>query len=126
VGGLCTVPRTACLGQLWGLPSSPSAGVLAFVLYPVATGFWLARQSADSYVKLANDPIFLRAVINTCVFLVVGDQREDGAGAGPVRLLHARRAGGSNVLSVLFILPWAVPSIPTILSFRFMLNPNGA
>jgi len=27
-------------------------------------------------------------------------------------------------LSVLFILPWAVPSIPTILSIRFMLNPE--
>jgi multiple sugar transport system permease protein len=25
---------------------------------------------------------------------------------------------------VLFILPWAVPSIPTILSLRFMLNPE--
>jgi multiple sugar transport system permease protein len=29
-----------------------------------------------------------------------------------------------KVLSVLFILPWAVPSIPTILSVRFMLNPE--
>jgi multiple sugar transport system permease protein len=28
------------------------------------------------------------------------------------------------VLSLLFILPWAVPSIPTILSVRFMLNPE--
>ena len=27
-------------------------------------------------------------------------------------------------LSALFIIPWAVPSIPTILSFRFMLNPE--
>jgi len=27
-------------------------------------------------------------------------------------------------LSVLFILPWAVPSIPTILSVRFMFNPE--
>src|SRR5258708_4713892 len=27
-------------------------------------------------------------------------------------------------LSVLFILPWALPSIPTILSIRFMLNPE--
>jgi multiple sugar transport system permease protein len=27
-------------------------------------------------------------------------------------------------LSVIFILPWAVPSIPTILSMRFMLNPE--
>ncbi len=27
-------------------------------------------------------------------------------------------------LSLLFILPWAVPSIPTILSIRFMFNPE--
>jgi len=27
-------------------------------------------------------------------------------------------------VSLLFILPWAVPSIPTILSVRFMLNPE--
>jgi len=29
-----------------------------------------------------------------------------------------------KALSVIFILPWAVPSIPTILSLRFMLNPE--
>jgi multiple sugar transport system permease protein len=29
-----------------------------------------------------------------------------------------------RILSGLFILPWAVPSIPTILSVRFMLNPE--
>ena len=27
-------------------------------------------------------------------------------------------------LSVIFILPWAIPSIPTILSFRWMLNES--
>ena len=29
-----------------------------------------------------------------------------------------------KVLSLIFIIPWAVPSIPTILSMRFMLNPE--
>jgi multiple sugar transport system permease protein len=29
-----------------------------------------------------------------------------------------------KILSLLFILPWAVPSIPTILSIRFMVNPE--
>src|SRR5258708_36241246 len=29
-----------------------------------------------------------------------------------------------KILSLLFILPWAVPSIPTILSIRFMVNPG--
>ena len=29
-----------------------------------------------------------------------------------------------KIVSMVFILPWAVPSIPTILSVRFMLNPE--
>jgi multiple sugar transport system permease protein len=29
-----------------------------------------------------------------------------------------------KILAVLFVLPWAVPSIPTIISVRFMLNPE--
>jgi multiple sugar transport system permease protein len=29
-----------------------------------------------------------------------------------------------GLVAVVFILPWAVPSIPTILSIRFMLNPE--
>ena len=44
---------------------------LVFVLYPVGYGLWLARQPS-SYVKLFDDPIFFRSVINTLVFLGVG------------------------------------------------------
>ena len=51
-------------------------------------------------------------------------ERQDGARAVPVRVLHPRARWWIRWLSVLFILPWAVPSIPTILSFRFMLNPE--
>src|SRR6218665_2575242 len=29
-----------------------------------------------------------------------------------------------KIVSAIFILPWAMPSIPTILSIRFMLNPE--
>src|SRR6266404_3123680 len=36
----------------------------------------------------------------------------------------AQARGWIRWLSVIFILPWAVPSIPTILSVRFMLNPE--
>src|SRR6478609_9828042 len=43
----------------------------AFVLYPVAYGFWLARNPA-SYVELYHDPIFARAAVNTLIFLIVG------------------------------------------------------
>ena len=93
-----------------------------FVLYPVGYGLWLARHP-QSYEHLFADPIFFRTAINTVVFLVV---------AINIKMAIALLLSGFfvqsrwwiKVLSVLFILPWAVPSIPTILSVRFMLNPE--
>ena len=43
---------------------------LIFVLYPVCYGLWIARDP-QSYVKLYNDPIFARTVVNTLIFIVV-------------------------------------------------------
>jgi multiple sugar transport system permease protein len=95
---------------------------LIFVLFPVGYGLWLAR-SPDSYVKLFQDPIFFRTAVNTIVFLLV---------AINIKMMIALYLSGFflhtrwwiKMLAVLFILPWAVPSIPTILSVRFMLNPE--
>ena len=58
--------------QFWGrLMVVPYLLVfLVFVLYPVCYGLWLARHP-QSYVKLVEDPIFLRSLINTFVFLIV-------------------------------------------------------
>jgi multiple sugar transport system permease protein len=95
---------------------------VVFVVYPVCYGLWLARDP-QSYVKLAEDPIFFRTAVNTIVFLVI---------AINLKMVVALMLSGFfiktrwwiKILSVLFILPWAVPSIPTILSVRFMLNPE--
>src|SRR5436190_9953035 len=110
--------------QVWGIVLlTPYLLVfLAFVVYPVCYGLWLARQPAN-YVALYHDPIFARAAVNTLIFLVIGIN---------FKMLVALFLSGFFVqsrrwikwLSVLFILPWAVPSIPTILSVRFMLNPE--
>ncbi|MGE7413078.1 carbohydrate ABC transporter permease [Methylobacterium tarhaniae] len=110
--------------QAWGLILiAPYLLVfLFFVIYPIGYGLWLAR-SPESYAHLAADPIFARAVVNTLVFLIVGIN---------VKMAIALLLSGFFTnerkwirwLSVLFILPWAVPSIPTILSVRFMLNPE--
>jgi len=93
-----------------------------FVIYPVGYGFWVARHP-HSYAELFGDPIFARSAVNTLVFLVLGIN---------VKMVIALLLSGFFIqartwikwLSVLFILPWAVPSIPTILSLRFMLNPE--
>jgi len=95
---------------------------LVFVLYPVGYGLWLARHP-QSYVHLFEDPIFFRSVLNTLVFLIV---------AINVKMVIAMVLSGFfvterwwiKILSLIFILPWALPSIPTILSVRFMLNPE--
>ncbi len=95
---------------------------LIFVLYPVGYGLWLARSPA-SYVKLFDDPIFFRTAANTVVFLLVAINLKMAIALYLSGFfLHTR--WWIKVLSVLFILPWAVPSIPTILSVRFMLNPE--
>jgi multiple sugar transport system permease protein len=110
--------------QAWGIIMiAPYVLVfLLFVLYPVSYGLWLARQPA-TYVRLVDDPIFSRAVMNTLVFLIIGIN---------LKMIVALFLSGFFVqartwikwLSLVFILPWAVPSIPTILSIRFMLNPE--
>ena len=110
--------------QTWGaLLLAPYVIIFAvFVLYPVTYGLWLARHP-ESYTQLFDDPVFGGAVVNTLIFIVV---------AINLKMLAALFLSGFFVtartwikwLSVLFILPWAVPSIPTILSIRFMLNPE--
>ena len=95
---------------------------LVFVLYPVGYGLWLARHP-DSYARLLDDPIFYRTAVNTLIFVVV---------AVNVKMVVAMGLSGFfvqtrwwiKIISMIFILPWAVPSIPTILSVRFMLNPE--
>src|SRR6266581_3475751 len=60
-------PMTAW--QVWGLILiAPYLLVfLVFVLYPVAYGFWLARDP-QTYVRLFDDPIFPRSVVNPLPF----------------------------------------------------------
>jgi multiple sugar transport system permease protein len=110
--------------QSWGiLLVLPYLAVFfVFVLYPVGYGLWLGNDM-QSYRELFADDIFWRSVVNTIIFIGVGVN---------LKLAIALLLSGFfavprwwiRVLGLLFILPWAVPSIPTILSFRFMLNPE--
>jgi multiple sugar transport system permease protein len=110
--------------QFWGvLLVAPYVLVfLVFVLYPVCYGFWIARRP-ESFVHLFEDPIFARSAVNTLVFLIVGINLKM-----VIALLlsdfFVQARWWIRWLSALFILPWALPSIPTILSIRFMLNPE--
>lgn len=109
---------------IWGaiLLAPYIAVLLVLVAYPVGYGLYLGANPA-SYRRLFADPIFLTAAVNTILFLLI---------AVNVKMVIALGLSGFfavprwwiRLLLVLFILPWAVPSIPTILSFRVMLNPE--
>ena len=91
-----------------------------FVVWPVTYGLWLGSDR-EAFRKLFADPIYLETTWNTAVFLGIGIN---------LKLFLALLLSGFFAqvrpwirwLSVIFILPWAVPSIPTIFSFRWMLN----
>lgn len=99
----------------------PYVAVFLFlVVYPVAYGLWLG-SNPESYAKLFNDPIYLRTVYNTLVLLLVGVNVKMGLALllsgffmQPYRWVKG--------LMLVFILPWAVPAIPTFISAHWMLN----
>jgi multiple sugar transport system permease protein len=117
-------PRALSRWEFWGrMLVLPYVLVfVVFVLYPVCYGLWLARDPGN-YVKLAEDPIFFRTAVNTLLFLFIGVNLKMAVALG-LSGFFVQTRWWIKALSLLFILPWAVPSIPTILSVRFMLNPE--
>ena len=110
--------------QMWGmLMLAPYVLVFAvFVIYPVLYGLWIARHP-HSYELLFQDPVFPRTVLNTLIFLIVGINLKFVIALG-LSGFFVQQKRWIKALLLLFLLPWAIPSIPTILSFRFMLNPE--
>src|SRR5438309_9994884 len=95
--------------QAWGMIMiAPYVLVfLVFVVYPVGYGLWLARHPA-SYERLFEDPIFFRTVVNTIVFIVVAINLKMVVALALSGFLVQER-WWIRILSVVFILPWAVP-----------------
>jgi multiple sugar transport system permease protein len=99
----------------------PYIGVfLAFVVYPVFYGAWMG-SSPRLYTELFSDPIYQRTVVNTLLFLAFGVN---------LKLFLALMLSGffmhpgwpTKILLMIFVLPWAVPALPTFISIHWMLN----
>jgi multiple sugar transport system permease protein len=99
---------------------APYAAVfLAFVLYPVAYGLWMG-SSPSLYAELAADPLYVRTLINTALFVGIGVNLKLFL-ALLLSGFFMRRRRWIKVVLVIFILPWALPAIPAFLSFHWML-----
>lgn len=93
---------------------------IAFVVYPVLYGLWLGHKPS-LYVELVNDPIYQQTLVNTIIYLVVGVN---------VKMFLAlllsgffmRKGWWVKGLLMIYVLPWAVPALPTFISIHWMLN----
>jgi multiple sugar transport system permease protein len=98
----------------------PYAAVLvAFAVYPVLYGFWMARDPAI-YLELFADDEYWDAVVTTLFYV--------GIGVNFTMLLalllsgyFARRRWWIKALLVLSMLPWALPGQVAFISFHWML-----
>jgi multiple sugar transport system permease protein len=114
--------RLARSEQLWALAFvTPYIAVfLAFVIYPICYGLWLGSNPA-SYRQLLADPVFPSAVRNTLIYLLI---------AVNLKLFLALLLSGffmrkgwlNKAVLLIFLLPWAVPGIPSYISIHWMLN----
>jgi multiple sugar transport system permease protein len=93
---------------------------LAFVAYPVVFGVWLGHKP-ELYEELFEDPIYLRTVVNTILYVGVGVNLKM-FGALLLSGFFMRRSWWTRSLLLVFVLPWAMPALPSFISIHWMLN----
>src|SRR5881397_1444837 len=99
---------------------APYAAVfLAFVVYPIAYGLWMARDPS-LYRELIANPLYAQTVVNTALFVGIGVN---------VKMFLALLLSGFfmrprwwiKALLVVYVLPWMLPAVQACISFRWML-----
>ena len=99
----------------------PYLGVfVAFVVYPAVYGLWLGSEPS-LYTELFSDPIYQSTVVNTLLFIGIGVNLKMFI-ALLLSGFFMRPGWWVKVMLMIFILPWAVPALPSFISIHWMLN----
>jgi len=96
-----------------------TAVFFGFVVYPVAYGLWMARDPS-LYGELIANPLYVKALVNTALYVGIGVNVQMFL-ALLLSGFFMRRRWWIKALLPVFILPWALPSIPAFVSFHWML-----
>ena len=96
------------------------ATFLLFVVYPILYGLWMG-SSPTLYAQLFDDPIYRDTVVNTLIYVLVGVNLRMLMALG-LSGFFMRKRKWIKALLIVFVLPWAVPALPTFLSIHWMLN----
>lgn len=121
----------------WWLPYVLVLPIVAyegvFVLFPIFKGIYTSFTSQklgasgqlglSNYGRMFQDPVFWSVLRTTLVFTAVVVVLVLLVGLGVALLLNWSFRGRGVVRGVLAI-PWAIPDVPTVLTFILMLDPN--
>jgi multiple sugar transport system permease protein len=93
---------------------------VTFVVYPALFGLWMGSDPS-LYTSLFSDPIYQSTVVNTLLFLGIAVNLKM-FGALLLSGFFMRRGWWVKLLLMIYVLPWAVPALPTFISIHWMLN----
>jgi multiple sugar transport system permease protein len=93
---------------------------LVFVAYPVAYGVWMGSDPR-LYADLFSDPIYRTTLVNTLLFIAIGVNLKMFL-ALLLSGFFTRPGWWVKVLLPIYVLPWAMPALPTLISIHWMLN----
>ena len=98
----------------------PYVGVLlAFAVFPIAYGFWMARDSA-LYVTLFSSDEYVEALISTALYVGIGANASVFL-ALLLSVFFMRRGPWVKAMLVLSMLPWVLPAQTAFISFHWMM-----
>jgi len=123
--------------QAWVLLAPMLVVMLLLTAWPLMRTIWLSFTDAaligsgdapgwtglENYLYALSDPDFRLSLWRTLYFTLVSVAFEGVIGV-LVALLLNQRFAGRNVLRVLVILPWALPTIVNAMMWRLNFNPD--
>ncbi|MCE0491116.1 sugar ABC transporter permease [Pantoea sp. Mb-10] len=122
--------------QAWVLLAPMLLVMLLLTAWPLIRTIWLSFTDAgligsdapgwvglENYIYALTDPDFQQSLGRTLLFTVVSVAFEAAIGV-LVALLLNQRFYGRNLLRVLVILPWALPTIVNAMMWRLNFNPD--
>ncbi len=92
-----------------------------FVVYPLLYSA-LVVSSGDYLSRVMSDPLFWRSLTNTLIYVGLGVNIKMFLALVLSGLLTFTQFRIVRVMSYLYLLPWAVPIIAGVLSYRWMLQ----
>jgi multiple sugar transport system permease protein len=114
-------PSLLVIGIFFGFPILDSFRLSFYRL--ILTLPWLGQKfvGVENYYDLLTDPIALKSLLTTIVFVAVTTSLEVALGLG-VALVLNEWFRGRGLLRALVLIPWAIPTVVSSQMWRFIFN----